>query len=64
MDRTRTACEPLNRKILLALLTVSLATAHAELRIGIIGSDTSHVPAFTQILNDPTHPKHIPGGHK
>ena len=48
-------------KTLLALLTVSLATAHAELRIGIIGSDTSHVPAFTQILNDPTHPKHIPG---
>jgi predicted dehydrogenase len=48
-------------KTLLAFLTVSLATAHAELRIGIIGSDTSHVPAFTQILNDPTHPKHIPG---
>ena len=33
----------------------------AEIRIGIIGSDTSHVPAFTQILNDPKHPKHVPG---
>ncbi|MFO7918289.1 MAG: Gfo/Idh/MocA family oxidoreductase [Anaerolineae bacterium] len=33
-----------------------------ELRIGIIGLDTSHVPAFTRLLNDPEDPFHIPGG--
>lgn len=34
----------------------------ADLRIGIIGLDTSHVIAFTKVLNDPTQPDHIPGG--
>lgn len=34
----------------------------AELRIGLIGLDTSHVIAFTQALNDPAYPNHIPGG--
>lgn len=33
-----------------------------ELRIGLIGLDTSHVIAFTQALNDPAFPKHIAGG--
>ncbi len=33
----------------------------ADLRIGIIGTDTSHVGAFTSILNDPANPNHIPG---
>lgn len=33
-----------------------------ELRIGIIGFDTSHVPAFTRLLNDPDDPFHVPGG--
>ena len=31
-------------------------------RIGMIGLDTSHVEAFAQILNDPNHSHHIPGG--
>ena len=31
-------------------------------RIGVIGLDTSHVVAFAQILNDPNHSYHIPGG--
>lgn len=30
-------------------------------RIGMIGLDTSHVTAFTAILNDPAHPNHVPG---
>jgi predicted dehydrogenase len=34
----------------------------AELRVGIIGLDTSHVIAFTKSLNDPTSPDHVPGG--
>jgi predicted dehydrogenase len=32
-----------------------------ELRVGIIGTDTSHVPAFTKLLNDATDPLRIPG---
>ena len=31
------------------------------LRIGMIGLDTSHVIAFTELLNNPAHPHHIPG---
>ena len=31
------------------------------LKIGLVGLDTSHVIAFSQILNDPQHPQHIPG---
>ncbi|HSK09743.1 MAG TPA: Gfo/Idh/MocA family oxidoreductase [Vicinamibacterales bacterium] len=34
----------------------------AELRIGIIGLDTSHVVAFTRSLNDASSPGHVPGG--
>jgi predicted dehydrogenase len=33
----------------------------AEIRIGIIGTDTSHVTAFTKLLNDKSDPGHIPG---
>lgn len=33
-----------------------------DIRIGIIGTDTSHVPAFTKLINDATDPKHVPGG--
>lgn len=32
-----------------------------DIRVGIIGLDTSHVPAFTQLMNDATHPDHVPG---
>ncbi|MDF1515757.1 MAG: Gfo/Idh/MocA family oxidoreductase [Anaerolineae bacterium] len=34
----------------------------AELKIGIVGLDTSHVKAFTEIINNPENPYHIPGG--
>ncbi|WP_233455114.1 Gfo/Idh/MocA family oxidoreductase [Paenibacillus elgii] len=34
----------------------------AALRIGIIGLDTSHVTAFTKLLNDPLDANHVPGG--
>jgi predicted dehydrogenase len=34
----------------------------SELKIGLLGLDTSHVPAFAQILNDPSHAYHVPGG--
>jgi len=32
-----------------------------EIRIGIIGTDTSHVTAFTKMLNDRTDRNHVPG---
>lgn len=34
----------------------------AELRIGIIGTDTSHAVAFTQLINDSNDPNHVAGG--
>ena len=43
------------------LLLVCAGLYAADLRIGIIGTDTSHVPAFTKMLNDPAAKDHIPG---
>src|SRR5215470_15280867 len=34
----------------------------ADLRIGIIGCDTSHVQAFTENLNNPNAKDHVAGG--
>jgi len=33
----------------------------ADLRLGIIGADTSHVIEFTKMLNDPNSPEHVAG---
>jgi len=33
----------------------------AELRLGIVGADTSHVTAFTKMLNDPSDKDHVAG---
>ena len=32
-----------------------------EIRVGIIGTDTSHVTAFTRLLNDRSDPNHVAG---
>ena len=32
-----------------------------DIRVGIIGTDTSHVTAFTQLLHDKSNPNHVPG---
>jgi hypothetical protein len=46
---------------LLFLMAVALAPA-ADIRLGIIGTDTSHVPAFTKMLNgDAAAPGHVAG---
>ncbi len=50
-------------KTLALILATSVTLAAADIRIGIIGTDTSHVTAFTKILNDPTAPDHVPGTH-
>jgi len=34
----------------------------AELRLGMVGLDTSHATAFTKLLNDPTDKDYVPGG--
>jgi len=61
----RGAESSLMKSLLSPLLCVLFMTAQAfaaeELRLGIIGLDTSHVTAFTRLLNDPTHKDHVPG---
>jgi predicted dehydrogenase len=47
--------------LLFAMFSAPIASA-AELRLGMIGLDTSHVIAFTQLLNDPGRKDHVPGG--
>lgn len=42
-------------------LALAIPSLGADLRLGIIGTDTSHVTAFTKILNDPASPDHVPG---
>src|SRR4051812_3894646 len=34
----------------------------ADLKIGLIGLDTSHVPAFCKCFNKPGDAEHVPGG--
>lgn len=48
-------------KLFAFLLTFAACSGAADLRLGIIGTDTSHVTAFTRILNDDTSPDHVPG---
>ena len=46
----------------LAWLCASAASAQMpEIRVGIIGTDTSHVTAFTKLLNDKSDPNHVAG---
>ncbi len=43
------------------LLLSATALPAADLRLGLVGTDTSHVIAFTKMLNDPSAPDHVPG---
>ena len=43
------------------LTTRQAAAQQQELKLGIIGCDTSHVTAFTKLLNDKNDPNHVPG---
>lgn len=57
--------ESMNLRFLSCILTtLSLAAtaSPADLRLGIIGLDTSHAIAFTKLLNDPADKSHVPGG--
>ncbi|MEJ7710355.1 MAG: hypothetical protein WKF84_10940 [Pyrinomonadaceae bacterium] len=49
--------------LFIAVASVSSRAQEGQppLRLGIIGLDTSHVIQFTQLLNDPSRPDHVPG---
>jgi len=47
---------------LLSTLCFTATVFGADLRIGIIGCDTSHVVAFTELLNNLEAKNHVPGG--
>ena len=49
----------LSRLLLICVTTTAFAD---DLKIGVIGMDTSHVTAFTKLLNDANAPDHVPGG--
>lgn len=46
----------------LALFVGIAVTTAAEIKIGMIGLDTSHVPAMAELINNPQNKKHVPGG--
>lgn len=54
----------LKRLIVVAMCccTAGRVVSGADLRIGIIGVDTSHAVAFTKLINDENDKKHVPGG--
>src|SRR5574341_1791124 len=56
--------------ILVAVFSLALLGSSPEraamqeqkpLRLGMIGLDTSHALRFTELLNDPSRPDHVPG---
>jgi len=48
--------------IYMLLITACVSSSQAqELRLGIVGTDSTHAVEFTRILNDSNHPKHIQG---
>jgi len=48
--------------LLLPLACLGASAIAADIRIGILGTDTSHTESFAKLLNDPANPNHIPGG--
>ena len=50
------------RLVIAVAFAFTLVVQAAEIRIGIIGLDTSHVTAFTELLNNPENKNHVPGG--
>lgn len=45
----------------LLLCACTMLASAADLRLGVVGTDTSHVTAFAKTLNDPAAPDHIAG---
>jgi len=59
------ACRKAVYLVPVILLGYSMCLAQGEssqdIRVGIIGTDTSHVIEFTRIFNDASDPEHVPG---
>jgi hypothetical protein len=51
------------RLVSFALVFGAFSATGQDLRLGIIGTDVSHVIHFTRILNDPADPEHVSGAH-
>src|SRR5262249_33779961 len=47
--------------LLLLSAVVPAAAQPSAVRVGIIGTDTSHATAFTKLLNGRSDPAHVPG---
>ena len=47
--------------LLVAALAFPLSAGAADVRLGLVGTDTSHVIGFAAAFNDPSSPEHIPG---
>lgn len=47
--------------LVLFVLFFAAVAGGAELRLGLVGTDTSHVVAFARMLNDTSAPGHVPG---
>ena len=52
----------MNPWIFSILLAAVFSAAAAEIKIGMIGLDTSHAIAFTELINNPTNKQHVAGG--
>ena len=52
---------PFLRLFILAIVT-ALAARAPELRLGMVGLDTSHVVVYLKLFNDPKNKDYIPGG--
>ena len=51
----------MKQTLTVAFCCLALPMAAAEIRLGLIGLDTSHVTAFTELLNNPGNKEHVPG---
>jgi predicted dehydrogenase len=49
-------------QLTVTLTAMTITVTADEIRIGLIGLDTSHVTAFTKLLNDAKAKDHVPGG--
>jgi len=54
--------QPKPTTILLALAALGPLSHAAELRIGLIGLDSSHCLEYAKLLQDPANPEHVDGG--
>ncbi len=51
----------MHTRIAVLIALVVTGAAGADFRLGLVGTDTSHVTAFARLLNDASSPDHVPG---